>query len=304
VNYLGVEPAAITQNVFTILKLAALAILIAAGLGATLPHSLPAPVPALPLPGASGLGAALVPILFTYGGWQQTNFIAEEIVEPEKNLPRALVLGVLGVVVLYLLANLAYLRVLGQPGLAASDAPAADLMRRVIGPGGGALIAAGIAVSTFGFLNLVILVTPRVLQAMAADGVFVSRLATLHPRYRTPSGAIMLQGVWAIVLALTGTFAQLVDYVSFGDWIFFGLTVAGLFKYRARDGHSGPADAPGSFRVPGYPLTPAVFVVAAGYVVVSAVLANPRNVLIGSALLGLGLPVYGYCTRQAARERM
>jgi len=296
VNYLGVEPAAITQNIFTILKLAALAILIVAGLAASLPHSVAAP--ALPASGASGLGAALVPILFTYGGWQQTNFIAEEIVEPEKNLPRALILGVLGVVVLYLLANLAYLRVLGQPGLAASDAPAADLMRRVIGPGGGALIAAGIAVSSFGFLNLVILVTPRVLQAMAADGVFVPRLAPLHPRYRTPSAAIVLQGVWAIGLALTGTFAQLVDYVSFGDWIFFGLTVAGLFKYRARDRGGGPAE-PRSFRVPGYPLTPAVFVLASGYVVVSAVLANPRNVMVGSALLALGLPVYGYCTRRA-----
>src|SRR6185295_16455406 len=224
INYVGVRPAAITQNIFTVLKLAALAALIAVGLLWSVPTSTILHQPP-PTSTTFAFGAALVPILFTYGGWQQTNFIAEEIVEPEKNLPRALVLGVLGVVVLYLLANLAYLRVRGQPGLAASDAPAADLMRRVIGPGGGALIAAGIAVSTFGFLNLVILVTPRVLQAMAADGVFVPRLAVLHPRYRTPSGAIMLQGVWAAVLALTGTFPQLVDYVSFGDWIFFGLTV-------------------------------------------------------------------------------
>jgi APA family basic amino acid/polyamine antiporter len=299
VNYLGVKPAAITQNIFTLLKLAALAILIGVGLAGRVPG----PAPALLGSGASGLGAALVPILFTYGGWQQTNFIAEEIVEPEKNLPRALVLGVVGVVMLYLLANLAYLRVLGQPGLAGSAAPAADLMRAVIGPGGGALIAAGIAVSTFGFLNLVILVTPRVLQAMAADGVFLPRLAALHPRHRTPSGAIVLQGLWATVLALTGTFAQLVDYVSFGDWIFFGLTVAGLFKYRARDRVGVRADGPASFRVPGYPVTPAVFVAASGYVVISAVLANPQNVLMGSALLALGLPVYGYCIHRAARER-
>jgi APA family basic amino acid/polyamine antiporter len=204
------------------------------------------------------------------------------------------------VVVVYLLVNVAYLRVLGQPGLAASPAPAADLMRAVIGPGGRAVIAAGIAASTFGFLNLTILVTPRVLQAMGADGVFIPRLAALHPRYRTPSAAIVLQGVWAAVLTLTGTFAQLVDYVSFGDWIFFGLTVAGLFKYRARD----PAGrrAPASFRVPGYPLTPAVFVAACGYVVISAVRANPHNALVGGALLALGVPVYGYCIRRAGRE--
>src|SRR5437762_6928510 len=165
VNYVGVRPAALTQNIFTVLKLAALAALIAAGLFAA---ASTAPYRPLPPSTARGgvvdvvvaLGAALVPVLFTYGGWQQTNFIAEEIVEPEKNLPRALVLGVVVVVAVYLLANVAYLRVLGPAGLAASTAPAADVMRAQLGPAGGALIAAGIAVSTFGFLNLVILVTP------------------------------------------------------------------------------------------------------------------------------------------------
>lgn len=298
VNYRGVKPAAITQNIFTLLKLVALAALIVAGLALAGP-----PVPSgTPLPPAhgwtravSGVGTALVPILFTYGGWQQTNFIAEEIIDPEKNLPRALVLGVAAVVTVYLLANLAYLRLLGQAGLAASTAPAADAMRALLGPVGGKLIAAGIAVSTFGFLNLVILVTPRVLQAMAADGVFFPRLAALHPVYRTPTGAILLQGGWAIILTLTGTFTQLVDYVAFGDWIFFGLTVAGLFKYRAR----GVSDSPGAFRVPGYPWTPALFVIAAAYVVTSSILANPRNALMGIALLGLGVPVFLYWRRRA-----
>ena len=299
VNYRGVKPAAITQNIFTLLKLAALAALIVAGLALAGPPAHPAaPVP--PAHGwaraVSSVGTALVPILFTYGGWQQTNFIAEEIIDPEKNLPRALVLGVAAVITVYLLANLAYLRVLGQAGLAASTAPAADAMRALLGPAGGKLIAAGIAVSTFGFLNLVILVTPRVLQAMAANGVFFPRLAVLHPVYRTPTGAILLQGVWAIVLTLTGTFTQLVDYVAFGDWIFFGLTVAGLFRYRA----CAVSDSPGAFRVPGYPWTPALFVVAAAYVVASSILANPRNALVGIALLGLGIPVYAYWRGRSA----
>jgi len=306
INYLGVRPAAVTQNVFTILKLAALAALIVAGLSTVTSAALYRPLPPVTAPGGAvgvvvALGAALVPILFTYGGWQQTNFIAEEIIEPEQNLPRALVLGVAVVVVVYLLANVAYLRVLGPAGLARSTAPAADVMRALLGPAGGTLIAAGIAVSTFGFLNLVILVTPRVLQAMASDGVFLAPLATLHPVHRTPALAILVQAGWAILLTLSGTFAQLVDYVAFGDWIFFGLTVGGLFIYRARDraAGAGAAPPPGAFRVPGYPWTPGLFVLAALYVVASSILANPRNALIGAGLLALGVPVYLLGARRA-----
>jgi APA family basic amino acid/polyamine antiporter len=300
VNYLGVELGAITQNVFTLLKLAALTMLIVAGLAVAGPASpLIATQPETATAWwtkAGSLGAALVPVLFTYGGWQQTNFIAEEIVEPERNLPRALLLGVGVVVAVYLLANITYLRVLGLGGLASSTAPAADVMTALLGTAGGTLIAAGIAASSFGFLNLVILVTPRVFQAMGADGVFPVRLARLHPVYRTPTAAIVLQAGWAIGLTLTGSFSQLVDYVTFGDWIFFGLTVAGLFLYRRRE----PAPA-GGFRVPGYPWTPALFVLAALFVVASTVLANPRNALIGSGLLALGVPIYWYWRRGAGR---
>src|SRR3954470_13878015 len=230
INYIGVRPAAITQNIFTLLKLAALAVLIGAGLLLGLPS--PPLAASSPPPHFAALGTALVPVLFTYGGWQQTNFIAEEIVEPERNLPRALVLGVAIVVLVYLSANYVYLHVLGVEALGHSTAPAADAMRALLGPVGGQVIAAGIALSTFGFLNLVILVTPRVLQAMAADGVFFRRFAVLHPVYQTPTAAIVALGAFAVLLTLTGTFGQLVDYVTFGDWIFFGLTVAGLLRDR------------------------------------------------------------------------
>jgi APA family basic amino acid/polyamine antiporter len=286
INYIGVRPAAVTQNIFTLLKLIALAVLIGAGLGMA--------VPGLPAVGpsghpAAGLGAALVPVLFTYGGWQQTNFIAEEIIEPERNLPRALIIGVTIVVVVYLLTNLAYLRILGDARLAASTAPAAETMEALLGPLGGKVIAAGIAVSTFGFLNLVILVTPRVLQAMAADGVFFRRFAVLHPTYQTPAAAIVALAVFAVALTLTGTFGQLVDYVTFGDWIFFGSTVACLYVYRARD------QAPrAGFGVPGYPVTPALFVLAAAFVVFSAIVSNPKNALIGAELIALGIPAFLY----------
>ena len=299
INYVGVRPAAITQNIFTVLKLAALAALIVVGLFLGLPSDRPTIRPSDGQGGA--LGAALVPILFTYGGWQQTNFIAEEIVAPERNLPRALVLGVAIVVAVYLLTNIAYLRVLGVEGLAASSAPAADTMQALLGPVGGKIIAAGIAVSTFGFLNLVILVTPRVLQAMAADGVFFQRLAILHPVYHTPAAAIVALALCAVVLTLSGTFGQLVDYVTFGDWIFFGLIVAGLFIYRNRERGAGSREQsalgsvlPAPFRVPGYPVTPALFVLAAAYVVYSAVASNPRNAAIGAGLIALGAPVFLY----------
>jgi APA family basic amino acid/polyamine antiporter len=296
INYVGVRPGAVVQNVFTVLKLLALAALVGVGLVAGLPPSEASPAAA---PGA--IGTALVPVLFTYGGWQQTNFIAEEMVDPERDLPRALLLGVAIVVVAYLLANLAYLQVLGPAGLAASTAPAADAMRAVLGPPGSGLIAAGIAVSTFGFLNLVVLVTPRVFQAMAADGVFFPRLARLHPVHRTPAAAIVLQAAWASTLALSGSFSQLVDYVAFADWVFFGLTVAGLFIYRARDRTEGRLIPPRAFRVPGYPWTPAAFVAAAILVVVSSVVATPRNAMVGTGLLALGLPVFWYWSRAGRR---
>jgi len=312
VNYLGVKPGAVTQNVFTLLKLAALALLIAAGLMLRMRiGAAPSPAPVAPPHVVLAVGAALVPVMFAIGGWQQSNFIAEEMIDVERNLPRALVIGVTVVVAVYLLANVTYLRTLGAPGLAASEAPAADAMRGVLGAGGASVIAAGIALSTFGFLNLVILVSPRVYQAMAADGAFFPRLAKLHPRYRTPAAAIVFQGAWATMLTLSGTYGQLLDYVVFGDWIFFGLVVSTLFVYRRREAAAArtegePAAAPGLASVPvyrawGYPWTPALFVLAALYVVGSSVASNPRNAAIGAGLLTLGVPVFLFWRARSVR---
>jgi basic amino acid/polyamine antiporter, APA family len=303
VNYLGVKPGAVTQNIFTILKLTALAALIATGAAAAahlLPDAalLPADTTSAPASPLLAIGAALVPVLFSYGGWQQTNFIAEEIIAPERNLPRALVIGVVGVVVVYLLANLTYLYGLGAAGLAASDAPAADTMTRLVGPAGRTVISAGIAVSTFGFLNLVILVTPRVIQAMAADGLFFPQLGRLHPRYRTPAAAIVFQGIWAIVLLQSGRYGDLLDYVVFGDWIFFALSAATLFVYRARERRGEPAGRP-AFRAPGHPVLPLLFIAAALYVVIGSVVSNPGNAMRGVVLLAAGIPVYLFWARRS-----
>jgi APA family basic amino acid/polyamine antiporter len=302
-NYIGVKPGAISQNIFTLLKLAALTSLIVVGLAHALPGPPPSYAPAHPPAGGVfiALGSALVPVLFATGGWQQTNFIAEEIIEPEKNLPRALVVGVVIVVVVYLLANVAYLRVLGVGGLAATTTPAADVMTRLLGPVGGTVIRAGIAASTFGFLNLVILVTPRVYQAMAADGVFFPQIARLHPVYRTPTIAILVQAVWAVVLTLTKSYDQLNDYVVFGDWIFFGSTVATLFVYRAREKRG--QTSPPAFRTPWYPVLPALFVMSAIWVVESSVAQNLKNAAIGTALLVAGIPVYLFWRSRTARKQ-
>jgi APA family basic amino acid/polyamine antiporter len=245
---------------------------------------------------AHAVGTALVPVLFAYGGWQQTNFVAEEIVDVQRNLPRALVIGVSMVAGVYLAVNLTYLRSLGVTGLAASHAPAADVMGAYFGATGRRLIAAGIAVSTFGFLNLVILVTPRVYQAMARDGLFFARFAELHPRLRTPVAAILVQGGWAIVLLMSGSYGQLLDWVTFADWIFFGITAATLIVYRRR----GHAREGARYRAPFYPWSVGLFVLACVYVVCGAVVSNPANALRGAIVLALGVPVFFYWSRRRA----
>jgi APA family basic amino acid/polyamine antiporter len=306
VNYRGVRPGATTQNIFTVLKLVALAGLIVIGLvvapGDPVSHSgvTDSAGPSGVGPVTAAIGVALIPVLFSYGGWQQTNFVAEEIVAPERTLPRALILGVAGVVAVYVLANLAYVRQLGVAGLGASMAPAAEVMNRTVGRGGATFISAGIAFSTFGFLNLVILVTPRVYQAMARDGLFFRHVARLHRRYRTPTAAITCQAAWAVILTLSGTYGQLLDYVVFGDWIFFGLCGVTVLVFRMRQSSVVQA----RFHTPAYPWIPLLFVAAALYVVVSSVLSNPLNAALGSGLMVLGLPAFLYWRRRSRTETL
>jgi basic amino acid/polyamine antiporter, APA family len=299
VNLLGIKTGAVAQNILTVLKLLALAALIVVGLLWAAPDRLSAP-PALTAPSAlTAIGTALIPVLFAYGGWQSTNFVAAELKEPRRNLPRALVMGVVIVVLVYVLANVVYVKVLGVSGLAASTAPASDVMRGLIGPWGATFIALGIAVSTFGFLNLAILSAPRVYQAMAADGVFFGKAAKLNQRYRVPAVAILVQGAWAALLIATKTYGQLLDYVVFGDWIFFGLVGVTLFVYRRRTGTTGGTGV--GFRCPGYPLVPGFFVLAAAFAVVSTVLSNPVNAAVGGGIILLGIPAYLGWRRAAQR---
>jgi APA family basic amino acid/polyamine antiporter len=307
INYVGVHWGSATQNIFTVLKLLALALIIAAG-AASIIGWLPAPAAGLAEPAAPqsltlAIGAALVPVLFSYGGWQQTNFVAEEMIAPERNLPRALIIGVAGVVLVYILANATYLHGLGAAGLAATEAPASDAMLALVGPLGRTVVAIGIVVSTFGFLNLVILVSPRVYQAVAADGLFFERFSRLHPRFRTPTAAIVVQALWALLLLQTNRYGQLLDYVVFADWIFFGLAAAALFVYRARERAGQPSGQAG-YRMPGFPVLPLLFILAAGYVVIGSVASNPANAGRGAAILALGVPIYLFWKVRTGRGRV
>ncbi len=310
VNAAGVRFGAWVQNAFTLLKLAALALLVAVGAWMWVQETGGSGGSAATSGGGTGvlaMGTALVAVLFAYGGWQHANNIAEEIREPERRLPVALLVGVAVVVTVYVSANAAYLAALGPAGLAASPAPAAAALRAAVGRWGGIVISVGVACSTFGILNIFILAAPRIYQAMAADGAFFASVARLSPRTRTPATGIWIQMVWAVSLALSGTYGQLLDYVVFGDWIFFGAIVATLFTYRARDGRRrGPSVAGTAapyaprFRAPAHPLLPALFVAAAAFVVYSSVVSNPRNALWGTLLIGAGVPAFA-AWRRAAR---
>jgi APA family basic amino acid/polyamine antiporter len=297
VNVVGVKPGSRLLNVLVVLKLAALVALIGGGL--LLRPAPPAPSPAAPAAAPVSLlafGTALVPILFAYGGWQSVNLLAEETAEPRRTLPRALMIGTGIVVAVYLLANVVYLSVLTREGLAATATPAGDAVSRIFGPGADRLISAAIAVSAFGFLDLTLLAQTRITYAMGADGVFLPALGRLHPRFGTPALAIVVQALWGIVLVLTGTYGELVDSVVFGDWIFFGLTVAAVFRFRSRL----PVERrdAGAFRLPGHPVVPALFVAAALLVVASAIRSNPRRSAVGAALLAAGVPVYLFYDRR------
>ncbi len=293
VNCLGVRAGSDVQSLLMVLKTIAILGLVATGF-VMFGGERVALVPVLDRPPSLDLvaafGAALVPVLFAYGGWQTSGFVMGELKRPERDMPRALLLGVAGVVVLYLSVNVVCLRALGADGLAASRAPATDVMRAALGERGARLIALGIVISTLGFLAQGILTAPRVYYAMARDGVFFRAVGELHPRSRVPVLAIALQGLVAGLIAVSGRYEQILNYVVSVDFIAMGLTGAALFVFRRR-GETG------SFRAPGHPWTTAFFVLSCWLVVAATIHRYPRDSLKGLAILALGLPVYWLWTR-------
>jgi APA family basic amino acid/polyamine antiporter len=248
----------------------------------------------------SSFGLAMIAVLWAYEGWQFGTYSAGEVIEPQKSFPRAFLLGSLTLTGLYLVAIIAYLNALGPAAATASEAIAATAASAVLGPWAGRAIAATILVSTFSAANSVVLTAPRVFYAMAQDSLFFEKLAEVHPRFRTPANAIVALGVWSAVLASAGKFAELIGGVIFIGWIFYGLGAAAIFPIRR---HSQGKEIP--YRVPGYPWTPAVFVLAASAIVANAIYLafhDPvqfRNLTVAIILFVLGLPAYLFWRKQS-----
>jgi amino acid transporter len=286
VNYVGVRQGSVVQTTFTLLKVAAIVLIIAAAfaLGPRVPVA-PGHATAASLT-FSSFPPAIVAGLFAFGGWHMVTYAAEETRAPERTIPRALVAGVLLVTACYIALNAAYFHVLSPDRIAGSSRVAADAADSVLGRGGAALMSAIVAVSTFGALNGVILSGPRAYLAMARDGLLASWAAAIHPRFHTPHRAILLQGIWAVILVSTGTYRALFTRVVYTEWIFFALMAAGLFRLRARGSYQP------TYRVWGFPAVPIVFILASGFIVAHQLVTDAANAWTGFLFVAVGLPVY------------
>jgi APA family basic amino acid/polyamine antiporter len=288
---LGIKPGAVLINIITFGKTLAIAILIVVAFLLTKESGVSfEPLIPTRLAGVSLVSAffyALVPVMFTYGGWQNLNFVSEEVKAPLRNLPRAIILGVVCVIVVYLSANVAYVHVLSASELAATKTPAADVAARLLGEAGSQTISLLIVISTFGFINLALLSAPRVYYAMAADGVFFRGVGRISPHFHVPTAAILLQGALAAVFAITNTYERLLGYAVFADWVFFSLAGVALIVFRRT-----LPDAPRPYRTPFYPVTPLLFIISGVGIVLNTFFTDTRNAMIGTAIIALGIPVF------------
>ncbi len=288
---LGIKPGAVLIDVVTFGKTLAIvlltigAFLLTKGSGITFDPPLPPDLRGGAL--LSAFLAGLVPVMFSYGGWQNVNFVAEEVLDPLRNLPRAILIGVVCVIAVYVTANVAYVHVLTAPVLAASRTPAADMASIFLGEFGAKAIGLLIVISTFGFINLAMLSAPRVYYAMGADGVFFRSLGRLSPRFHTPVAAILLQGVLASLFALSNRYDELVRYAVFADWIFFALAGLALIVFRRK-----MPEAPRPHPVPLYPLTPILFALVGFGIVANTFVTDWKNARMGAIIIMLGVPVY------------
>ena len=292
INVMGVKAGAIFSDVFTILKIAGIAALVAVGLAFGSAHTTNFSFTASAIPGGlgAGLATAMVGVLWSTGGWQHATYASAEIRDPRRTLPLAMIVGTTVVTLIYILVNVAYMFLLTPAEIAASPRVAADAVSRVFGSAGGSAISLAIFVSTFGVVGIYTLTAPRIYFAMASDGLFFKRVAEVHPRFQTPAFAILAQSGWAVVLILFwGTFENLISYVVFTDWILFGLAAASVFIFRRRLPNAARIS-----RVPLYPFTPLFFVAMSAWFVAVTLVQRPAQAWAGLAFLALGVPVYFY----------
>jgi len=317
INCLGVRLGTAVQTTLTVLKMLAIVGLVGCGIFLLKPASGAGTTAAADATGFDAIrqfGAAMVPVLFAYGGWQTAAFIGGEVKNPKRNLPLGLIFGVLGVIALYLSVNWVCLRALGTTGLAQTPTPAADVAKLALSERGSFLISAGIIVSTLGFLSQGMLTAPRVYYAMAEDGLFFRVLARIHPETQVPVAAVALQGLTAVIIALSGRYEQILNYVISVDFIFYGLTATCVFVFRRRDrvepnaetvctdegseSAGGAGAARRRFRIPGHPFTTLFFIASCWLVVLNLVFKYPKDSFFGLVIMLAGIPAYLYWRRR------
>jgi basic amino acid/polyamine antiporter, APA family len=296
INTIGVRLGSKVLTVITFTKIAAVAGIIIAAFGfggGSVSHFLPL----WGAPGTGGFlsafGVAMIATLWSYDGWNTLTFLGGEVVDPRRNIPRALLLGTGAVILIYVSINLAYLYVLPIGDIAQSNLVAADVMNRVFPGLGGGIISAIVMISTLGTVNANTLGTSRVFYAMSNDGLFFKGIDRVHPKYRTPSRSLAVQAVWACVLTLTGTFDQLFTYVIFAGWMFYTLGAAAVFVFRKRY-----PDLPRLYRVPGYPVIPILFMLTATWFVANTFVRQTADSMVGILLVFSGIPFYLYWRAQ------
>src|SRR5437764_485268 len=296
INCFSARAGSNVQNTLMLLKIGAIAALVVIGFVAS-GHWPEESVPLLEKPFSfdllKNIGAAMVPVAFAYGGWQTATFVSGEMRDARRDLSRGLLMGVAGVVALYLAVNIVCLRVLGPAGLDATNTPASNVMRVGLGERGGQWIAAAIAISTLGFLSQSMLTAPRVYYAMARDGLFFRSIGKLSSRTRAPVMAIVLQGVAATIIACSGKYGEILNFEVTVDFIFFGMTAASLFVLRRRQVGSTTA----VYRAPGHPFTTILFLLSCAGIVGSAIVAAPGNSAIALCIMLSALPVYYWWSR-------
>jgi APA family basic amino acid/polyamine antiporter len=293
INYLGVKQGSTLQTIFTLGKLIAILAILVLVVVLSSPSTAAAQASASQAVSVGKFALAIGAGLFAFGGWHMVTYTAEETRNPERTIPRALVIGVLTVTACYIALNAAYFYALPLEKVASSTRVAADAAEAVIGRRGGATISAVVIFSTFGAVSGIILVGPRVYFAMARDGLLFRWIAAVHPRFQTPHRAIMLQAIWASFLVATGTYRALFTRVIYTEWIFFGLMVLGLFLLRRRSNYTP------TYRTWGFPVLPAVFTLASFFIVANQIVSEPRESLTGLGIVALGLPVYYLWARKS-----
>lgn len=296
INYRGITAGAVTQKLFTAMKLLGLLVLIGSAFLAA-PHA--------PVAHAGGgfsmrlFGVAMIGCVVSYDGWVALGFVAGEVRNPKRNLTLAAMLGIAIVTLVYVLANAAYLRVLTVPEIAASNRVGALAAERSLGPTGGMLVSLTILISIVGSANGWAMAAPRIFFAQARDGLFFRRFASIHPRYQTPGFSIVVFGAWSALVGLTGTYETLASYAMFAAWFFYGLTGIGVILLRRRE-----PERPRPFRMPGYPVTLFLFVAVAAAFVVNTFIATPGPAIVGTLLIAAGVPVYFWWKRTAPPSRL